>query len=498
MNVRPGLVASVLVLTATMLAGAPRAALGARQQSEIPSVINDDQGRTLWVSAEHVAAQGPGFLRQLHDPERFSVEWLRNPANQNPLHRPANRLPGDSCIDYLGALGSPTQSHDFDELARTVSNIFVGTVVASSDGLFAGSPQTMLLVAVDRWLKRNDETPESSVAYMRYYSPRVEIAGVAACRLGEGLPPAPPVGATVLAMTYFGPSHFVDEAPSFYAGNMLVYDGFEEGRPVLMASDLILRDSPEWMVDATVASLEDRIAQMLASPDAFSEVRDRGAPPAQGSSIPDSVDVVDVPAREADPPGECLFTGACLQTPLVLGFGIFRPLTSSFRESNTLFDIDGDGRVERTAWVSLFGYMGDAFLWMDLNGNQRVDGAHEFFGAPGTDPRDDAPRVDSALEVLAVFDDPRYGGNDDGKINESDRVWERLLLWNDLNEDGISEEAEVSPVSARVVSFDLGYEIVDQGEGSLNRVLARGHFWIRGPRRDLRVRTVWEYRLRFR
>lgn len=46
--------------------------------------------------------------------------------------------------------------------------------------------------------------------------------------------------------------------------------------------------------------------------------------------------------------------------------------------------------------------------------------------------------------------------------------------------------------------FDVAYELVDEWDGSMNRVLGRGLYGIRGLRRDLRPREVSELALKFR
>ena len=43
------------------------------------------------------------------------------------------------------------------------------------------------------------------------------------------------------------------------------------------------------------------------------------------------------------------------------------------------------------------------------------------------------------------------GGNEDGKITSSDGIWDLLLLWNDVNADGISTAAEIRPLNQSVL-----------------------------------------------
>lgn len=486
---RSGAVATFVVMLAAAIS-----ARGALPPQEIPALLADRDGRTFWVSARRIADEGPELLRGLDDPEWSHVGWLLDALASPDAGRPGRR-PGADCLQYTGgvAVGVPRES-GFDAQVITRTQILTGTVVASSDGLAWGSPETMLRVSVGRSLK-GPQQPAGARIYVRYRSPRVEIAGVDICRpRGEELPPPPASGTTVLAMFYGQPDRTIAGEAVYYAGFTLLYDGVQDGRPTLMASDALLEGSPDWLVDATVAELADRVVDVLAAPDQFRASSERPTPPpADAASVAAGAAG---PVRKPDPAGSCLLTGQCRVTPLTLAFDVFGVNTIDVESSTTLFDLDADGRPESTAW--LLGFMNDAFLWMDVNRNGMIDGAHEFVGAPATDPRDDPGVVNSSFEILAAYDEPRYGGNGDGRIDRRDRVWGKLLVWNDRDDNGISEFDEIAPVDDEVVYFDTAYEVTDEWDGSINHIVGRGRYWIRGPRRDLRAREVVELALRFR
>jgi hypothetical protein len=102
--------------------------------------------------------------------------------------------------------------------------------------------------------------------------------------------------------------------------------------------------------------------------------------------------------------------------------------------STTNFDFDGDGFKERTGWVK----PDDGFLFIDANGNGKVDGLSELFGNQTID----------GFTALAVHD-----ANSDGVINSSDAKWWNLRVWRDLNSDGISTTNEVQTMAQEDVAY---------------------------------------------
>jgi hypothetical protein len=483
----------VLVPLLTLAAARGASTQGARA---IPERIHDQQGRLAWISAESIERGGETLL-QLDQPGSDDAGWLLEARRQRASASPVERLSHARCLEYIGAsAGWPR--YDFDERAISSSNILVGTVVAVAEGVFYSSPEVLLLVAVDDWTRRHEEMPSSSLAYVRFVPPEIEIAGVPVCRSLEGYAPAPGAGARLLVMSA-GPRLVVAGMPVIYPGHMVMYDGFVGGDPALMASDRILEGSEEGLVDATVADLEDRIRRVAQSPGEVMQAVERRATERTARAMADiaaaeAVNAAFSPA-DADPPAACALTGECLHAPLVLDLGPLGILTSSINGSAALFDIDGDNRREHTAWLS--GPGRDAFLWLDIDHNGRVDGAHEFVGAPGTSPLVAGRLATNGFEVLALYDRPEHGGDGDGAVNEGDEVWSRLLLWSDNDGDGVSTPQEIAAVGSEVVSIDLSYERTRERDGSINRVVGRGSIWIRGPRRDLREREMLAYLFRF-
>jgi len=91
----------------------------------------------------------------------------------------------------------------------------------------------------------------------------------------------------------------------------------------------------------------------------------------------------------------------------------------------------------------------EAFLWLDRNHNGRVTSGAELFG--NFTPLRNGGFAKNGFEALAEFDD-----NHDGVIDENDAIWSELLLWRDLNHNGISEPDEITPLGASdLTAIDL-------------------------------------------
>lgn len=113
--------------------------------------------------------------------------------------------------------------------------------------------------------------------------------------------------------------------------------------------------------------------------------------------------------------------------PLVFDLGGNGIQTTGIK-NGTNFDMTGDGRLERTSFVT-----GDDFLLaVDRNKNGQIDSIKELFG--------DANGFADGIAELKSHD-----SNKDGVINEKDKGWNELVLFNYTNgivpiaQAGISE-----------------------------------------------------------
>jgi hypothetical protein len=119
------------------------------------------------------------------------------------------------------------------------------------------------------------------------------------------------------------------------------------------------------------------------------------------------------------------------------------------KNAPVLFDIRGDGHPLLMGWTAAGA--DEAFLWLDRNHNGKVTSGAELFG--NFTPLENGQMAKNGFEALAELD-----ANHDGVIDDRDPIWSQLMLWRDLNHNGISEPNEIGPLSASdVTAIDLHY-----------------------------------------
>ncbi|WNF16728.1 FG-GAP-like repeat-containing protein [Microcystis aeruginosa] len=113
---------------------------------------------------------------------------------------------------------------------------------------------------------------------------------------------------------------------------------------------------------------------------------------------------------------------------------------SNVKNSSIFFDIDADGYAENTAWTT------DGILTLDLNRDGKINNITEIFSERynnGTAP--------SGLAALATLD-----SNHNGIISATDTQFNQILVWQDLNQDGISQANELKTLTQHgITSINL-------------------------------------------
>ena len=113
------------------------------------------------------------------------------------------------------------------------------------------------------------------------------------------------------------------------------------------------------------------------------------------------------------------------------------------------FDLDNNGFKEATSWID----NNDAFIAIDKNNNGTIDNGSELFGNKSISNNVYAytnPNAKNGFESLKEFD-----SNNDDIIDEKDKEFTNLLLWQDKNYNGISETDELIKLSDKAEFTNL-------------------------------------------
>ena len=130
-----------------------------------------------------------------------------------------------------------------------------------------------------------------------------------------------------------------------------------------------------------------------------------------------------------------------LAPPVILDFNGNGETLVGLDKSTTIFDQDGDGNRERTAWFE----RGDAVLAVDRNQNGLIDDISEISFLQ------EIAGAKTDLEGLAAYDSDK-----NGVIDSSDIDFAALKLWFDRDSDGVTDAGELVSLSeASVASISL-------------------------------------------
>jgi hypothetical protein len=134
------------------------------------------------------------------------------------------------------------------------------------------------------------------------------------------------------------------------------------------------------------------------------------------------------------------------------------------------FDISGTGHPLQMGWTA--SGADNAFLALP-GADGLVHNGKQLFGNFTPQPASDNP---NGFIALAVYDDPKNGGNGDGIIDSRDAIFASLRLWIDANHDGISQPDELHTLpSVGVNSISLKYKASEKTDqyGNVFRYRAR-------------------------
>jgi Ca2+-binding RTX toxin-like protein len=146
------------------------------------------------------------------------------------------------------------------------------------------------------------------------------------------------------------------------------------------------------------------------------------------------------------------------------------------------FDMNTNGRLELISWVS----SDDGLLVIDKNNNGLIDDGQEVFG--NSYVKSDGTVAEGSFEALSDID-----SNGDGIINADDDNFADLLVWADLNDDGIFADDElVSLENVGIESISLSTTNSGEVDENGNTVVEEGQIaWSDGETGIINAYEFW-------
>ena len=134
--------------------------------------------------------------------------------------------------------------------------------------------------------------------------------------------------------------------------------------------------------------------------------------------------------------------------------------------SGSLFDHNGNGIRTATGWISA----DDGLLVRDLNGNGIIDNGAELFG-------DNTKLADGSFAKHGYAALAELDSNGDGIVSAADAAFQTLRVWQDLNQDGISQANELRTLEELgIQSLDIAYKDANKNLGNGNTLVQQGSY----------------------
>jgi hypothetical protein len=178
---------------------------------------------------------------------------------------------------------------------------------------------------------------------------------------------------------------------------------------------------------------------------------------------------------------ECVFTPG---SPIIVSLEKKAKYKLTNGANGVLFDLDGDGVLEQVSWTERDSDV--AFLALDRDGDGKITSGKELFG------NYTFPGVANGFAALRMTAMATNGGQMRGEVSSSDPVFERLLLWTDANQNGVSEPWELRRATDELAAIGLGYEPSTRQDKYGNRFLFRGWAHLRTAAGKNRPKTAEE------
>lgn len=119
--------------------------------------------------------------------------------------------------------------------------------------------------------------------------------------------------------------------------------------------------------------------------------------------------------------------------PLILDLDNDGVETLDIDKTNIYFNVQNSDFLNKTGWVN----GDDGLLAVDKDGDGKITKQNELFGSENT----------SGFSMLAEYDT-----NNDGVINAADQKFQDLKIWQDINENGITDNGELKSLTEMGIS----------------------------------------------
>ena len=127
-------------------------------------------------------------------------------------------------------------------------------------------------------------------------------------------------------------------------------------------------------------------------------------------------------------------------------------------QAGVLFDFDGDGIKTGTGWLK----GDDGWLVLDRNHNGIIDNGSELFGVDTV--LANGQKATDGFAALRQLD-----SNNDGVFDARDAMFGEVRVWQDANQDGISQAGELKSLTALgIASIDLNAKTATRNLGNGN------------------------------
>ena len=129
------------------------------------------------------------------------------------------------------------------------------------------------------------------------------------------------------------------------------------------------------------------------------------------------------------------------------------------------FDLTGEGVQSSVGWVA----PSDGFLALDRNGDGLINDGTELFGdaTPAYEAGTTTPTTGKTADGFAAL--AQEDTNADGIVNSGDANFANLRVWQDLNQDGVSQDGELKTLA------ELGIESFNVASINHSQLLANGN-----------------------